>query len=364
DEKGINPTKMDFEDVYSGNPINNPMQKNIRDYNYGGNNGHGNTSGKSHNEKSKVKSKGSAAKKITAVLAVLIALVLLSVILVEPVLAKINYSDKIENPYISESELFSSSKVKNILIMGVDARSNQDNETSRADTMMLLSIDKEHKCIKLTSFLRDTWIYIPPADKKQRLNAACTYGGYQGVVDTIEYNFGIKIDGYAVADFEMFKTMVDSIGGVEVEVTQKEADEVTNHPSRYGNVTLDSGTHTLTGEQALAYCRIRKIDTDWKRTERQRTVIEAILKGAVKSGPVSLYKMANSVAQYVETDLSKSELKSIVLSAVSCISGGFKQASCPFEDTWQYENKGGASVITMNLEKNKEKLKSFIYDEA
>ena len=97
--------------------------------------------------------------------------------------------------------------------------------------MMLISFDREHGCIKMTSFLRDSWVYIPVADKKQRLNAACTYGGYSGVVDTIEYNFGVDIDGYVVADFEMFKIMVDSIGGVEVEVTEKEANEVTNHPA-------------------------------------------------------------------------------------------------------------------------------------
>jgi LCP family protein required for cell wall assembly len=70
-----------------------------------------------------------------------------------------------------------------------------------------------------------------------------------------------KIDGYAVADFEMFKTMVDSIGGVKVSVTAERAAEVTNHKGRYGNVVLEEGEYKLTGEQALAYCRIRKIDT-------------------------------------------------------------------------------------------------------
>lgn len=312
--------------------------------------------------KAKAKKKGGKAPKIlSAVVAVVLVIVMAGVGMVEAVLGKINYDEKEENAYVSASELQSSRKVTNILLLGVDARSEDKDEASRADTMMLISFDGENNCVKITSFLRDTWVYIPVADKKQRLNAACTYGGYSGVADTIEYNFGIEIDGYVVADFEMFKVMVDSIGGVEVEVTEKEAKEVTNHPGRYGNVKLDAGTYTLTGEQALAYCRIRKIDTDWKRTERQRTVIQAIIKGVLSSGPIGAYKAASNVAPYIETDLTKGEIRSLALRAVPCLTGGFEQTSCPFDGTWEYANHGGASVIDLNVDENKDKLIDFIY---
>lgn len=311
--------------------------------------------------KAKAKKKGKAPKILSAVVAVVLVIVIAGVGMVEAVLGKINYDEKEENSYVSASELQSSRKVTNILLLGVDARSEDKDEASRADTMMLLSFDGENNCVKITSFLRDTWVYIPVADKKQRLNAACTYGGYSGVADTIEYNFGIEIDGYVVADFEMFKVMVDSIGGVEVEVTEKEAKEVTNHPGRYGNVKLDAGTYTLTGEQALAYCRIRKIDTDWKRTERQRTVIQAIIKGVLSSGPIGAYKAASNVAPYIETDLTKGEIRSLALRAVPCLTGGFEQTSCPFDGTWEYANHGGASVIDLNVDENKDKLIDFIY---
>lgn len=311
----------------------------------------------------KKKSTGNGLKAASAVISIFLVIILLCAMMIEPILSKINYDEKVENTFVSQSELLSSGKVKNILLLGVDARSGEDDEASRADTMMLITVDKSNNCIKLTSFLRDTWIYIPSADKKQRLNASCTYGGYNGVVETIEYNFGINIDGYVVADFEMFKIMVDSIGGVEVEVSEKEANEVTNHPKRYGNVTLDAGTYTLTGEQALAFCRIRKIDTDWKRTERQRTVIQAIIKGIASSGPVGAYKTACAVAPYIETNLSKSELKSIAISVIPCLTGGFEQNTCPAEGTWEYANKGGASVITLDVEENKQILQSYIYAE-
>ena len=107
----------------------------------------------------------------------------------------------------------------------------------------------------------------------------------------------------------MFKVLVDSIGGVEVEVTKKEAKEVTSHPKRYGNVKLKAGKYKLTGEQALAYCRIRKIDTDFMRAKRQRTVIQSIIKSAKSASPTTLYKMAYNSAPYIETSSAKSELK-------------------------------------------------------
>jgi len=309
----------------------------------------------------KTQKKKAKPKAYQILLAVLLAAAVGIAALALPVLNKITYDDKKANEFVKESELTSSASVTNILLLGVDARADEESSTSRSDSMMLVSLDKSSHKIKLVSFLRDTWAYIPCADKNQRLNAACSLGGDQGVADTIEYNFGIKIDGYVVTDFEMFKVMVDSIGGVEVEVTEKEAKEVTGHQKRYDHVTLEEGRHTLTGEQALAYCRIRKIDTDWKRTERQRTVMQEILKGILHSGPITDYKMAVKVAPYIETNLSKMQIIKAGLRAIGCVSGGFDQTHLPFDDTWQYSKKGGASVITIDKDENKDKLIEYLY---
>ncbi len=296
-------------------------------------------------------------QKIIALLAVL--LIIFSS-LAFSVLGKFNYTQGEKNQYVDSSSLVSGAGVTNVLVLGVDRRSENQTE-SRSDTMMLVSIDKKHNAIKMTSFLRDTWVYIPCKDTNQRLNAACTYGGYNGVRDTIEYNFGIKIDGYITADFEMFKVIVDSLGGVEVEVTEAEANEVTNHQKRYGGVTLESGTHNLTGEQALAYCRIRKIDTDFMRTQRQRTVMSAMINKVKHSNPISLYSMAKNAAPYIGTSLSKAQLTGFVLSALTC-AGDIRQEKVPFDDTWRYANINGNSVIQIDLDENKEKLQEFIYN--
>lgn len=312
-------------------------------------------------KKKKAKLRLSLRKRILIFILVLILILVSSV---AAVMGRINYNDKEENTYISADSLESSALVKNILLLGVDARAGENANETRSDTMMLVSLDMKHRCIKMVSFLRDTWVYIPTLDYEQRLNAACSSGGYQGVVDAIEYNFGVDIDGYVVADFEMFKVLVDSLGGVEVDVTAAEAKEVTSHPKRYGSVTLDEGKYKLSGEQALAYCRIRKIDTDFVRTERQRTVMTAILDSAKHSNPIRLYKMAFSSAKYIETDLSKSELMGLVARAGICITGEMHQEKVPFEGTWSYTTIRGNSVIGINTEENKEMLIDYIYNKS
>ncbi|WP_294778559.1 LCP family protein [uncultured Eubacterium sp.] len=311
--------------------------------------------------------KNSAANKAKNIFRAVIAVILVAVIgagcFVGNAMGKVTYDDKRKNQYVSRSDLAHSSSVTNILLLGVDARNPKDDTASRSDSMMLISIDKAHNCVKMVSFLRDTWVYIPCVDKKQRLNAACQYDGYNGVVDTIEYNFGIDIDGYVVADFEMFKVLVDSIGGVEVEVSEKEAKEVTSHKGRYGNVKLDAGKYKLTGEQALAYCRIRKIDTDFMRAYRQRTVMQAILKSVKSANPIKLVSMASKAAPYIETNLSKAKIISSGLKALPCI-GDMAEVRVPFDGTWQYATIGGASVITIDVDKNKEQLKDLIYNKT
>ncbi len=299
-------------------------------------------------------------KRKVTVLAVILAVILILVGMVEGVLAKMNYDEHLDNKYVAAADLKDSGSVKNILLLGVDARKNQKKETSRPDTMMLISLDMKHHCIKMTSFLRDTWVYVPSLEKEQRLNASTGKTGYSGVVDAIEYNFGVDVDGYIVTNFEMFQSLVDSVGGVEIKVTKKEAKEVTSHKGRYGNVKLKAGRRTLNGKQALAYCRIRKIDTDFNRTQRQRTVMTAILNKA-KKNPFKLYKMANASAEYIETDLTKAQLKGVAAMAGFCISGDMFQEKVPFEGTWEYANKGGASVIAIDIDKNKEKLIEYIY---
>lgn len=161
----------------------------------------------------------------------------------------------------------------------------------------------------------------------------------------------------------MFKVLVDAVGGVEVDVTEAEAKEVTNHEARYGNVKLDAGKYKLTGEQALAYCRIRKIDTDFQRALRQRTVMQAILQSVKSANPVKLLSMVRKCAPYIQTNLSNTYLVSAAVSGLRCIRN-MVQMRVPFDGTWKYATIKGASVISIDVGKNKEMLIEYIYNKS
>ncbi len=270
----------------------------------------------------------------------------------------LDYDDTIvSNQYVNESELYSSSSVKNILFIGSDARG--DVEGQRSDTMILFSIDTKNRQIKLTSFLRDSYVYIPSKGYKAKLNSAFSSGGPQLVMDTIEYNFGVKIDNYIMVDFVAFQQIIDLMGGVTIEgVTEKEAEymnDVVKIPS------VKEGTNKMNGFTALWYCRIRKLDSDFNRTQRQRKVIASVVNQAKKTNPFTLASMCKQVLPNISTDINKPELLSLAFGAVfSYLRYDIVQQQIPAEGTWSNERINGSAVISMNIDKNKEILINFL----
>ena len=275
----------------------------------------------------------------------------------------INYDEdgKKANVYIDEDSLRQSKDVTNILLLGIDRRTK--DEASRADTMMLLSIDKQNKKLKLTSFLRDSYVDIP-GEGYAKLNAACTYGGSQLVVDTIEYNFKIKIDNYVYVDFEMFSQIVDKLGGVDVEVTQKEADFMASgkHGAPETPVHLTEGVNTLDGYSALWYCRIRYLDSDFFRTQRQRKVVASMVSKAKQTSVSDLITIVEEVMPLVQTGFTKSEIKKIALGAVGYLNYDIEQQQIPAEGTWKSSTtKSGAYILSFDIDENAKLLYDFIY---
>ncbi len=282
---------------------------------------------------------------------------------------KVNYSPLKENEYISSSELKHDDAVRNILLIGVDAREGEDAEKTRSDTMMLLSIDTNNKQLKLTSFLRDTYIEIP-GYKWKKLNAAQSRGGTQLLVDTIEYNYKIDIDNYMLVNFDMFTTIIDSLGGIDVEITEKEAkyinskDHMTSTEASAFPEEIQSGSSVhLTGAQALWYSRIRYLDSDFMRTQRQRKVITSIVNKA-KSNPADVVGMLDDIMPMIKTDLSSDELMSLGMSAPKYISYTIAQQQIPADKTYKSEKKNGESVLSIDLDENREILSNFIYNKA
>lgn len=283
---------------------------------------------------------------------------------------KIDYKPLEANKYISSQELMRKDGVKNILLVGVDARAGESNDATRSDTMMLLTIDDNNKQIKLTSFLRDTYIEIPDY-AWAKLNAAQSHGGTQLLLDTLEYNFKIDIDNYMLVNFDMFTTIIDSLGGVDVEITEKEAryinshDHMTKREKEAYPDKIEAGMNHLTGAQALWYSRIRYLDSDFMRTQRQRKVISSILNETKKSNPVALMKMLNDIMPMIEADIQSNEMMSLGLSSPKYIFYDLVQQSIPADGTWESGRRnGGQSVLLINLEKNREILQNFVFEKA
>jgi len=334
------------------------------------------SSGKQPREK-KVKGGGKKKKsggKVALIIILVVLIVLGSITGVglgyaKSLTKKVDYSPLKENEYISSSELKHDDAVRNILLIGVDAREGEDAEKTRSDTMMLLSIDTNNKQLKLTSFLRDTYIEIP-GYKWRKLNAAQSKGGTQLLVDTLEYNYKIDIDNYMLVNFDMFITIIDSLGGIDVEVTEKEAkyinskDHMTSVEASAFPEDIQSGPSVhLTGAQALWYSRIRYLDSDFMRTQRQRKVITAIVNKA-KSNPADVVGMLDDIMPMIKTDLSSDELMSLGLGAPKYISYTIAQQQIPANNTYKSEKKNGESVLTIDLDKNRSILSDFIYNKV
>ena len=303
----------------------------------------------------KKKKKHRFLKFIATVLAVAL---LLSSTLIFLVAAASGYTreDLDSNEYVSASELSSSPFVSNILLLGVDGSAEK---SSRSDSMILISVDFVHSKIKLTSFLRDSWVEIPSKGKKAKLNAACSYGGPQLTVDTIEYNFGVDIDHYVMVDFDMFTQIIDSLGGVTVEVTDKEAKFINNTTRQ----TVESGENVLlNGDEALVYCRIRKLDSDYMRTYRQRKVITALINQAKSAGIGKLISTMQEVFPLIKTDMSAAEITGLAYKAgIGLIAFDIEQNRVPIDEHMKAETVNGQWVETLELDNVREYLYDYIY---
>lgn len=261
------------------------------------------------------------------------------------------------NVYVNSGDLMQDKNVLNILLLGVDAR--VPNVNSRSDSMLLFSIDKNNKKIKLTSFMRDTWVMLPESKTYAKLNASCTYGGAQYVIDTIEYNFNIKIDSYVLVDFNSFMSIIDSLGGVDLEITQKEAKTMQDE---YFFKTQAGDSVHLNGNEALWYSRIRYLDSDFMRTYRQRKVVTAIIQKARNTSLFELIDIVKDILPVVETDLNPDKLTKLAMGALIIYRNyDIEQARIPADDTWKSANKKGQDVLEADLGANQKYLEDFLY---
>ncbi len=270
-----------------------------------------------------------------------------------------------------DSNMLYSSDVKNILVIGTDARDTSTRGLS--DSMILMSINKKNNKIQMTSFMRDMYTEIEGYGS-EKLNAAYSYGGSELLVNTIEDSFHVRIDGCVTVNFSAVAYIVDAVGGVEINISDSEAEAInTILYSEVNEIMGDkpdsdflpgAGKYKLNGKQALSYSRIRYVgDADFERTQRQRTVINQILANMKSVNPLTLNKNIKKALPYIGSDLSVSDMYLLSLRLPLLIIGyDIEQYRIPAEDTWWYdETYDGQSILGVDFAANTQIIKEKIY---
>ena len=279
--------------------------------------------------------------------------------------SNLNFDDI--NALVSQSDadfiVSHTDETKNILLCGCDI---DENGISRTDSMIILSIDHAHRKIKMTSLMRDMYLKIP-GHGKNKLNAAFTFGGGDLLLETIYLNFGMRIDRYVCVDYAAFAAVVDDLGGVEVEIEEMELEQFNKYvQGGKKNRITEAGRYNFNGQQALSYCRIRKVGTDTARTARQRNVLREIMKKCRSLSPLKAQRILSVVAPCVTTNMTRDEMNSLLWEGLSSLNYDTMGLRIPIDGTWKDKKTGNAWYVEVNLNQNAGYLNQFIYgdDEA
>ena len=208
-------------------------------------------------------------------------------------------------------EKYGETDIFNVALFGVDTR-DENSFSGRSDSIIIVSVDKANKTVKLSSILRDSYVAID-GHKNQKITHAYAFGGAELAIKTINQNFGMNITDYVTVNFYKLAEAIDILGGVDVEVSEKERKEINNigdDDNRTFPYLESSGMVHLNGEQAVVYARIRNIDSDVARAERQRKLLSALLVKARQVNPSQYASLLRTFMGMCETSLSFSEVMS------------------------------------------------------
>ena len=259
------------------------------------------------------------------------------------------------------TQLASGKGVINILLVGQDGR--EDVEGSRSDSMMLVSVNKGTGKVKIVSLMRDMYVSIPGHDDN-RINAAYSLGGVKLLEQTIENDFQVKIDGNVQIDFESFKTIIDKVDGVEIELSQEEADYL-NTAYWQNGWSLSAGVQTLNGDQALAYSRIRQVgNSDFQRTERQRTVLMTVFRKVKGQGKLKMLSLAKDNYPMLDTDIGIGDMISLGTTAIGMDESDIETYRLPIDGGYTNQTIREMQVLVPDMEKNIAYLKELLFGET
>ncbi len=288
-----------------------------------------------------------------------------------------DFREILKNWATNGGDKMSNENVINILLIGSDASIDQPNraqvtDKGNTDAMILVSIDKKNEKIKLVSLMRDSYTYMDQFDRYAKLNAACANGGPAYLVETIENDYKIEIDGYVLVDFDSFTQVIDILGGITVDVPAYVIPYMNKAIKEVKGTQITNtkgGVMTLDGKQALAFSRIRYSDSDGdvSRVARQRQVINALIEKCLDASLSEINEVADVILANVRTNISQ---KSILSYAAQAVSGGWakfeiSEITMPTPDTrYGYSSRSTAWIWVVDYPLAAQKLQLELYGDT
>ena len=264
---------------------------------------------------------------------------------------KVDISDNAQDLGITENK---NGEIVNIALYGIDAA---EGETGRSDSIMILTLDNVHNRIKLTSVMRDSYVDIA-GHGMDKINHAYAFGGPELAIRTLNENFGLNITDFMSVNFTSMPEIIDMLGGVSIDITDEEI-ATGQIPGLY-----QSGTQLLTGEQALAYPRIRYASgNDFKRTERQRTVLNALVVKMIQQPVTSYPGLISDLAPYITTSLSNQEMLDMTTKYGALAKQGIKQNRFPQDDDANGQMIDGVYYLVFDIPTVREKMDAYIFQD-
>ncbi len=260
--------------------------------------------------------------------------------------------------------------VTNYLIFGIEEFGGARN----TDSMMIASINTKDDTLKLTSLLRDSYVEIP-GYKANKLNSAYAKGGARLLVDTIELNYKVQIDGYVSVDFKSFEKIVDLVGGVDIELGKEEAKylNTTNYISKKKNRNVKAGMNHLNGNQVMGYVRVRKVKTlggannDYGRIVRQQRALKAIFKSYISpKNLIKLLPVTKKSLSYVTTNMTQDQLEQAMSDVIENRMTKLDTFRIPVDGAFDAPKKynGITYPIVLDWDTNRVELYQFIYHDT
>ena len=254
---------------------------------------------------------------------------------------------------------------RNILLAGGDSR--VAGSYGRTDAMVILSVNANTRQVKMTSIMRDIWTPMHGREP-QKISAANVFGGPTLMMRTVNESFGMNITDYVLVDMAGIETIIDLVGGLELDITEVERQGLNNSWNRDASALIEpversgEGVH-LTGEQALAYARLRSIDNDYQRTARQRMVLLAIASKMIQVNSSELLDLVRECMNSVETDLSMTDVIQLAVLGTQIDLEQVEEFRIPVEGAYSTGYEGKLWVIWPDFDASTQALYDFIYGE-